>query len=78
MPIVAANNFKLKQTLSNILSQHMFQLAHEDQNQHLLSMFEKLYNTIKINDVQYETIKLRVFSLPFHSLTSYLQLKNIA
>jgi Retrotransposon gag protein len=61
VPNVAANNFELKLALLNMLSQHMFNsLAHEDQNQYL-AMFEKLCNTVKINGVEPEAIKLRTF-----------------
>jgi hypothetical protein len=62
VPNVAANNFELKPALLNMFSQHMFNdLAHEDPNQHL-AMFEELCNTVKINGVEPETIKLRAFS----------------
>jgi hypothetical protein len=61
VPNVAANNLKLKPPLLNMLSQHMFNgLAHEDPNQYL-AMFEELCNTIKINGVEPEAIKLRAF-----------------
>jgi hypothetical protein len=61
MPNVAANNFELKPALLNMLSQHMFNgLAHEDPNQHL-AIFEELCNTVKINGVEPEAIKLRTF-----------------
>jgi Retrotransposon gag protein len=62
VPNVAANNFELKPALLNMLSQHMFNgLAHEDPNQHL-AMFEELCNTVNINGVEPEAIKLRAFS----------------
>jgi hypothetical protein len=35
-------------------------LAHEDPNQHL-AMFDELCNTVKINGVEPEAIKLRTF-----------------
>jgi Retrotransposon gag protein len=61
VPNVAANNFELKPSLLNMLSQHIFNgLAHDDPNQHL-AMFEELCNTVKINGVEPEAIKLRVF-----------------
>jgi hypothetical protein len=48
MPNVEVNNFKLKFALLNMLSQHVFNdLVHEDPNQHL-TIFEKLYNTVKL------------------------------
>jgi hypothetical protein len=62
VPNVAANNFELKPALLNMLSQHMFNdLAHEDPNQHLV-MIKELCNTVKINGVEPEAIKLRAFS----------------
>jgi Retrotransposon gag protein len=61
VPNIAANNFELKPALLNMLSQHMFNgLAYEDPNQHL-TMFEELCNTIKINGVEPEVIKLIIF-----------------
>jgi Retrotransposon gag protein len=61
VPNVAANHFELKSALLNMLSQHMFNgLAHEDPNQYL-AMFEELCNTVKINGVEPEAIKLRAF-----------------
>jgi flagellar basal body-associated protein FliL len=61
VPNVSANNFELKSALLNIFSQHMFNgLTHEDPNQHL-AMFEELCNTIKINGVKPEAIKLIAF-----------------
>jgi Retrotransposon gag protein len=61
VPNIAANNFELKPALLNMLSQHIFNgLAHEDPNQYLV-MFEELCNTVKINGVEPEAIKLRAF-----------------
>jgi hypothetical protein len=61
VPNVSANNFELKSALLNIFSQHMFNgLTHADPNQYL-AMFEELCNTIKINGVELEAIKLRAF-----------------
>jgi Retrotransposon gag protein len=61
VPNITANNFELKPALLNVFSQHMFNgLAHEDPNQHL-AMFEEMCNTVKINGVEPETIKLRAF-----------------
>jgi Retrotransposon gag protein len=61
VPNIATNNFELKPTLLNMLSQHMLNgLAHEDSNQHLV-IFEELCNIVKINGVESETIKLRAF-----------------
>jgi hypothetical protein len=61
MPIVQANDFKLKSALINIVSHNQFTgLTHEDPNLHLIN-FEEFYNTLKINGVAQDAIKLRVF-----------------
>jgi phosphoribosylaminoimidazole-succinocarboxamide synthase len=65
VPNIAANNFELKPALLNMLSQYIFNgLAHKDLNQHL-SMLEELCNTVKINGVEPEAIKLRTFPFFF-------------
>jgi hypothetical protein len=66
--VAAANNFELKPTLLYILFQHIF---------HGLAMFEELYNTIKINGVEHETIKLKIFSFSLSDKTmSWLRSLN--
>jgi hypothetical protein len=61
VPNITANNFELKPALLNMLSQYIFNgLTHKDLNQHL-SMLEELCNTVKINGVEPEAIKLRTF-----------------
>jgi hypothetical protein len=58
---VAANNFELKPVILNMLSQYLsYGLSHKDPNWYL-TMFEKLYNIVKINRVEHETIKVRNF-----------------
>jgi hypothetical protein len=58
---VATNNFELKPTLLNMLSQYIFHaLAHEDPNQYL-TIFEELCNIVKINGVEHEAIQLTSF-----------------
>jgi hypothetical protein len=62
MPNMKANNFELKSALLNMFFQNIFNgLAHEDPKQHL-TLFEELCNTIKINGVKSEAIKLRACS----------------
>jgi Retrotransposon gag protein len=62
VPTVAANDFELKPTLINMVSQNQFAgLAHEDPNQHLAN-FEEFCNTLKMNGVTPDVIKLRLFS----------------
>jgi hypothetical protein len=58
---VAANDFELKPTLINMVSQNQFAgLPHEDPNQHFAN-FEEFYNTLKMNGVTQDAIKLRLF-----------------
>ena len=61
VPNIAANDFELKPALINMVSQNQFSgLAHEDPNQHLAT-FEEICNTLKMNGVSNDAIKLRVF-----------------
>jgi Retrotransposon gag protein len=61
VPTVAANDFELKPALINMISQNQFAgLAHEDPNQHLAN-FEEFCNTLKMNGVTRDAIKLRFF-----------------
>jgi Retrotransposon gag protein len=61
VPTVAANDFELKPALINMVSQNQFAgLAHEDPNQHLAN-FEEFCNTLKMNGVTPDAIKLRLF-----------------
>ena len=60
-PAVEANNFELKPTLITIVQQHQF-TGHstEDPNEHL-GRFLKMANTVKLNGVRLEVIKLQLF-----------------
>jgi hypothetical protein len=61
VPTVAANDFELNPALINMVSQNQFAgLAHEDPNQHLTN-FEEFCNTLKMNGVTPDAIKLRFF-----------------
>jgi Retrotransposon gag protein len=61
VPVVEVNDFELKPTLINMVSQNQFvSLAHEDLNQHLAN-FEEFYNTLKMNEVTPDVNKLRLF-----------------
>ena len=57
-PSVEANNFKLKPSLITMVQQHQF-TGHptEDPNEHL-GRFLKMVNTVKLNGVRPEVIKL--------------------
>lgn len=65
MPTVAANDFELKLALINMVNKNQFSdLAHEEPNRHLAA-FEEICDTLKINYVSQDVIKLRVFPLSF-------------
>jgi hypothetical protein len=61
VPDVQTNDFELKQALANMVSQNQFvSISHEDPNQHLAN-FEEFCNTLKMNRVTPDAIKLRLF-----------------
>ena len=86
-PAVEANNFELKPTLITMVQQHQF-TGHptEDPNEHL-GRFLRMANTVKLNGVRPEVIKLHLFpfslrdtaatwyeSLPYGSVDSWDEL----
>ena len=60
-PTIEANNFVLKPTLITMLSHHQF-TGHpsEDPNEHM-RRFMRMANTVKLNGVRLEVIKLQLF-----------------
>ena len=86
-PIVEANNFELKPSLITKVQQHQF-TGHptEDPNEHL-GRFLKMANTVKLNGVRPEVIKMQLFpfslrdiaatwfdSLPYGSVNTWEEL----
>ena len=86
-PTVDANNFELKPALFTMVQQHQF-TGHsiEDPNEHL-RRFLRMANTVKLNGVRPEVIKLRLFpfslrdiaatwyeSLPYGSVNTWEEL----
>ena len=86
-PIVEANNFELKPSLITMVQQHQF-TGHptEDPNEHL-GRFLKMENTVKLNGVRPEVIKMQLFpfslrdiaatwfdSLPYGSVNTWEEL----
>ena len=84
---VEANNFELKSTLIIMVEQHQF-TGHptEDHNEHL-GRFLRMVNTVKLNGVRPEVIKLQLFpfslrdiattwfdSLPYGSVNTWEEL----
>ena len=60
-PTVDANNFELKPALITMVQQHQF-TGHptEDPNEHL-GRFLRMANTVKLNGVRLEVVKLHLF-----------------
>ena len=60
-PAIEANNFELKPSLSTMVQQHQF-IGHpsEDPNEHM-GRFMRMANTVKLNGVRPEVIKLKLF-----------------
>ena len=60
-PAIEANNFKLKPALITMVQQHQF-TGHpsEDPNEHM-RIFMRMENTVKLNEVRPEVIKLQLF-----------------
>jgi Retrotransposon gag protein len=62
IPEVVAHDFELKLILINMVSQNQFvSLTNEDLNQYFTN-FEEFCNTLKMNRVTQDAIKLRLFS----------------
>ena len=60
-PPIEANNFELRPTLITMVQQHQF-TGHplEDPNEHL-GRFMRMENTVKLNGVRHDVIKLQLF-----------------
>ena len=69
-PTVDANNFKLKLSLITMVQQHQF-TGHpiEDPNKHL-GRFLRMENTVKLNGVRPEVIKLDLFPFSLRDIAS--------
>ena len=86
-PTMDANNFELKPALITMVQQHQFTgQPTEDPNEHL-SRFLRMANTVKLNGVRLEVIKLHLFpfslrdieatwyeSLPYGSVDTWEEL----
>ena len=69
-PIVDANNFELKPALITMVQQHQF-TGHptEDPNEHL-GRFLRMANTVKLNSVRPEVIKLHLFPFSLRDIAA--------
>ena len=63
-PTVDANNFELKPALITMVQKHQF-IGHppEDPNEHL-GRFLRMANTVKLNGMRAEVIKVHLFHFP--------------
>ena len=69
-PTVDANNFELKRTLITMVQQHQFtDHPTEDPNEHL-GRFLKMENTVKLNGVRQEVIKLDLFPFSLRDIAT--------
>ena len=60
-PVIETNNFELKPTLITMVQQHQFtRHPSEDPNEHT-GRFMRMANTVKLNGVRSEVIKLQLF-----------------
>ena len=69
-PAIEANNFELKLTLITTVQQHQF-TGHpsEDPNEHMW-IFMRMANTVKINGVRPEVIKLQLFPFSLRDMAA--------
>ena len=69
-PAIEAKNFELKPTLITMVQQHQF-TSHpsEDPNEHM-GRFMRLANTVKLNEVRPEVIKLQLFPFSLRDIAT--------
>ena len=69
-PPIEANNFELKPALITMVQQHQF-TSHpsEDPNEHLWR-FMRMENTVKLNGVRPDVIKLQLFPFSLRDVTT--------
>ena len=69
-PIIEANNIELKPALITMVHQHQFTgLPSEDPNEHM-GRFLRMANTVKLNGVRLEVIKLQLFSFSLRDVAA--------
>ena len=69
-PAIEANNFELKPALITMVQQHQL-TGHlsEDPNEHM-GRFMRMANTVKLNGVRLEVIKLQLFPFSLRDVTA--------
>ena len=69
-PAIEANNFELKPALITMIQQHQFTgHSSEDPNEHM-GRFMRMANTVKLNGVRPEVIKLQLFSFSLRDMAA--------
>ena len=69
-PTIEANNFELKLTLITMVQQHQFtRHPSEDPDEHM-GRFMRMANTIKLNGVRPEVIKLQMFPFSLRDMAA--------
>ena len=69
-PSIEANNFELKPALITIVQQHQFtDHPSEDTNEHL-GRFMRMANTVKLNRVRLDVIKLQLFPFSLRDMAT--------
>ena len=69
-PVIDANNFELKLALITMVQQNQFRgYPFEDPNEHL-GWFLRMANTVKLNGVRPEVIKLQLFPFSLRDITT--------
>ena len=69
-PAIEANNFELKPALITMVQQHQFtKHPSEDPNEHM-GRFMRMANTVKLNGVRLEVIKLQLFPFSLRGVTT--------
>ena len=71
-PPIEANNFELKPALITMVQQNQFtRHPSEDPNEHLGKFF-RMENTVKLNGVNLDVIKLQLFPFPLRDIATSL------
>ena len=69
-PFIETKNFELKPALINMVQQHQFTgYPSEDTNEHL-GRFLRMANTVKLNGVNSDVIKLQLFPFSLRDITA--------
>ena len=72
-PVIEANNFELKLDLITMVQQHQYtRHPSEDSNEHM-GRFLRMANTVKLNGVRPEVIKLQLFPFSLRDVEAWFE-----